>query len=217
VQHSAVGSTGQRETGNSTSAAVNRAVDNASGKGETWLVRDTATRRAKKARLPGRKTTGGRLAAKARKLASKLTPEEEAEHFRRGMAKIYGGQPKEITGVWTLIFCSTSPGRRILPTSSRRNFPGGAIPCLCRRRWSRNWSFSLAERRAAARNRQCGSGKNERFWESQPFTLSSTQLAIATQFASALDGVFTHSRNRTERREDSGASITGGNSPAGDF
>ena len=43
-------------------------------------------------------TEGSRLAAKVRKLAGKLTPEEEAEHFRRGMAKIYGGQPKEITG-----------------------------------------------------------------------------------------------------------------------
>jgi len=43
-------------------------------------------------------TQGSRLAAKVRKLASKLTPEEEAEHFRRGLAKIYGGQPKEITG-----------------------------------------------------------------------------------------------------------------------
>ncbi|HEY5042890.1 MAG TPA: hypothetical protein VIK53_12900 [Verrucomicrobiae bacterium] len=43
-------------------------------------------------------TSGSRLAAKARKLASKLTPEEEAEHFRRGMAMIYGSQPKEITG-----------------------------------------------------------------------------------------------------------------------
>ena len=43
-------------------------------------------------------TPGSRLAAKARKLASQLTAEEEAEHFRRGMAKIYGGQPKEITG-----------------------------------------------------------------------------------------------------------------------
>jgi hypothetical protein len=36
-------------------------------------------------------TPGSRLAAKARKLANKLTPEEEAEHFRHGMAKIYGG------------------------------------------------------------------------------------------------------------------------------
>ena len=43
-------------------------------------------------------TPGSRLAAKARKLANKLTPEEEAEHLRRGMAIIYGSQPKEITG-----------------------------------------------------------------------------------------------------------------------
>jgi hypothetical protein len=43
-------------------------------------------------------TEGSRLAAKVRKLASKLTPEEEAEHFRRGLAKIYGDQPKEISG-----------------------------------------------------------------------------------------------------------------------
>ena len=43
-------------------------------------------------------TEGSRLAAKVRKLAGKLTPEEEAEHFRRGMAKLYGGQPKEIIG-----------------------------------------------------------------------------------------------------------------------
>jgi len=43
-------------------------------------------------------TTGSRLAAKGRKLASKLTPEEEAEHFQRGMAMIYGSQSKEITG-----------------------------------------------------------------------------------------------------------------------
>ena len=43
-------------------------------------------------------TSVSRLAAKARKLAGKLTPEEEAEHFRRGMAMIYGSQPKEITG-----------------------------------------------------------------------------------------------------------------------
>jgi hypothetical protein len=33
-------------------------------------------------------TEGSRLVAKVRKLASKLTAEEEAEHFRRGMAKI---------------------------------------------------------------------------------------------------------------------------------
>jgi hypothetical protein len=43
-------------------------------------------------------TDGSRLAAKVRKLAGKLTAEEEAEHFRRGMARIYGQQPKEISG-----------------------------------------------------------------------------------------------------------------------
>ena len=43
-------------------------------------------------------TNGTRWASEARKMASKLTPEQEAEHLRRGMAMIYGSQPKEITG-----------------------------------------------------------------------------------------------------------------------
>jgi len=43
-------------------------------------------------------TEGSRLAAKARKLASKLTAEEEAEYFRRGMARIYGDRRKEVSG-----------------------------------------------------------------------------------------------------------------------
>lgn len=43
-------------------------------------------------------TNGTRWAAEARRLASKLTPEEEAEHFARAMVKIYGGKPKEIAG-----------------------------------------------------------------------------------------------------------------------
>ncbi|MHB8521113.1 MAG: hypothetical protein ACYDH9_10185 [Limisphaerales bacterium] len=59
-------------------------------------MRPSASKR-KKLDYP-EETEGSRLAAKVRKLASKLTPEEEAEHFRRGMAKIYAGQPKEITG-----------------------------------------------------------------------------------------------------------------------
>jgi hypothetical protein len=59
-------------------------------------MRQSASKR-KKLDYPA-ETEGSRLAAKVRKLASKLTPEEEAEHFRRGMAKVYGGQPKEITG-----------------------------------------------------------------------------------------------------------------------
>jgi hypothetical protein len=43
-------------------------------------------------------TNGTRWAAEARRLASKLTPEQEAEYIRRGMAKVYGGKPKEVTG-----------------------------------------------------------------------------------------------------------------------
>ena len=59
-------------------------------------MRQTASKR-KKLDYP-EETEGSRLAAKIRKLASKLTPEEEAEYFRRGMAKIYGSRPKEVTG-----------------------------------------------------------------------------------------------------------------------
>lgn len=59
-------------------------------------MRQTAPKR-RKLDYP-EETEGSRLAAKIRKLASKLTPEEEAELFRRGMARIYGSQPKEITG-----------------------------------------------------------------------------------------------------------------------
>ena len=36
-------------------------------------------------------TTGSRLAAKARKLAGKLTPEQRREHFNGAMTMIYGG------------------------------------------------------------------------------------------------------------------------------
>jgi hypothetical protein len=41
-------------------------------------------------------TPGSRLAAKARKLASKLTPEQRREHFNGAMTMIYGGA-KETT------------------------------------------------------------------------------------------------------------------------
>ncbi len=41
-------------------------------------------------------TPGSRLAAKARKLGSKLTPEQRREHFNGAMAMIYGGA-KEAT------------------------------------------------------------------------------------------------------------------------
>ena len=43
-------------------------------------------------------TNGTRWAAEARRIASKMSPAERAEHFRQGMVKIYGGQPKKTTG-----------------------------------------------------------------------------------------------------------------------
>ena len=54
------------------------------------------TRKRKKLDYP-EETEGSRLAAKARKLASKLSPEQRRELFRRAMVRIYGGQPKETT------------------------------------------------------------------------------------------------------------------------
>ncbi len=56
-----------------------------------------SARKRKKLEYPD-ETNGTRWAADARRLASKLTPEQEAEHFRRAMVKVYGSQPKEITG-----------------------------------------------------------------------------------------------------------------------
>jgi hypothetical protein len=44
-------------------------------------------------------TNGSRWAAKARKMAGKMTAAERAEHFRQAMVKIYGGQPKKTVGV----------------------------------------------------------------------------------------------------------------------
>jgi hypothetical protein len=59
-------------------------------------MRQTASKR-KKLDYP-EVTNGTRWAAEARRLASKLTPEQEAECFRRGMARIYGNQSQEIPG-----------------------------------------------------------------------------------------------------------------------
>lgn len=43
-------------------------------------------------------TEGSRLAAKARKIASKLTPEERRAHFNAAMVLIYGGgDAKQVT------------------------------------------------------------------------------------------------------------------------
>lgn len=61
------------------------------------LVMRQQTSKRKKLDYP-QETEGSRLASRIRKSASKLTADEEAEYFRRGMAKIYGHQPKEISG-----------------------------------------------------------------------------------------------------------------------
>jgi hypothetical protein len=75
-----------------------RLVDIVGRKRELMLVMKPSPRATQAKPGYPAETSGSRLAAKVRKLASRLTPEEEAEHFRRGMAKIYGSQPKEITG-----------------------------------------------------------------------------------------------------------------------
>ena len=77
---------------------LTRVMDSALGKREIQFVMRQPQRAAQKKLDYPEETPGSRLAAKARKLASRLTLEEEAEHFQRGMAKIYGGQLKEITG-----------------------------------------------------------------------------------------------------------------------
>jgi hypothetical protein len=43
-------------------------------------------------------TNGTRWAAEARRLTSKMTPAERAEHFRQAMLKVYAGESKETTG-----------------------------------------------------------------------------------------------------------------------
>jgi hypothetical protein len=72
------------------------AIDNAFGKREIWLVMKQPQRVAQKKLDYPEETAGSRLAAKARKLANKLTPERRREHFDGAMTMIYGGA-KEAT------------------------------------------------------------------------------------------------------------------------
>lgn len=79
-------------------------------------------------------TEGSRLAAKARKIASKLTPEERRAHFNAAMVLIYGGDnPKEVA-LTRLIWCSTWRGAKILPMSSWKYFKQGVTTWFCHRR-----------------------------------------------------------------------------------
>ena len=54
-------------------------------------------RKRKKIKYPD-ETNGTRWAAEARRLASKMTAAERAEHFRQAMIKIYGGELKKAVG-----------------------------------------------------------------------------------------------------------------------
>jgi hypothetical protein len=66
-------------------------VDISCGKRELLLVMRQQKRAASKNTDYPEETPGSRLAAKARKLANKLTPEQRREHFNGAMAMIYGG------------------------------------------------------------------------------------------------------------------------------
>ncbi|HXR49012.1 MAG TPA: hypothetical protein VN784_16370 [Candidatus Limnocylindrales bacterium] len=71
------------------------AIDNIPKKREIELVQQRQRATPKKPDYP-EETPGSRLAAKARKLANKLTPEQRREHFNGAMTMIYGGA-KEAT------------------------------------------------------------------------------------------------------------------------
>jgi hypothetical protein len=75
---------------------ITPAIDNAFGKREIQLVMRQPQRAAQKKLDYPEESAGSRLAAKARKLANKLTPEQRREHFNRAMTMIYGGA-KEAT------------------------------------------------------------------------------------------------------------------------
>jgi hypothetical protein len=66
------------------------------GKREIDFVMREPRRTAPKKPAYPNETSGSRLAAKARKLANKLTPEQRREHFNGAMTMIYGGA-KEAT------------------------------------------------------------------------------------------------------------------------
>jgi pantothenate synthetase len=79
-----------------TVANCSSAIDNILEKREIEAVMKQQQRAAQKKLDYPETTAGSRLAAKARKLASKLTPQQRREHFRGAMTVIYGGA-KEAT------------------------------------------------------------------------------------------------------------------------
>src|SRR5437762_12827700 len=79
-------------------------------------------------------TNGTRWAAEARKLTSKMTAAERAEHFRQAMVKIYGGELKKSSWLSTLTCCWTWLRARISHKSFERNFKRVAMNSWCRQR-----------------------------------------------------------------------------------
>jgi hypothetical protein len=67
------------------------AIDIPLGKGETEADMKQKRRAAQKKPDYPDTTAGSRLASKARKMASKLTPKQRREHFNGAMAMIYAG------------------------------------------------------------------------------------------------------------------------------
>jgi hypothetical protein len=72
------------------------AIDNIPGKGEIEAVMKQQQRAVRRKLDYPTNTIGSRLAAKARKIASKHTAEERREHINAALAMIYAGA-KETT------------------------------------------------------------------------------------------------------------------------
>jgi len=77
-------------------SSIAPAIDNPFRKLEHQLPMKPPARAAQKKLDYPDETPGSRLAAEARKLASKLTPEQRRAHFNGAMTIIYGGA-KETT------------------------------------------------------------------------------------------------------------------------
>ena len=67
------------------------AIDIPIGRGDIGAVMKQKRRAAQRKLDYPDTTAGSRLASKARKLASKLTPKQRREHFNGAMAMIYAG------------------------------------------------------------------------------------------------------------------------------
>ena len=72
-----------------------RAVDHTRQTADSLDMSKKPTKPAKSAKDYPLVTHGSRVAARGRQKANKMTTEQRAEYFRRGMVLIYGGQLPE--------------------------------------------------------------------------------------------------------------------------